>query len=102
MAGQRIADELRDVEWIPLPVAHDCTDGVFGAYWRRPEQYLDPSVRASISGFALADQSLVTAAVERLGADLRSGAWRAKYAELLELDEIDLGYRVLVGNNGRS
>jgi len=40
-AGQRIADELGgDVGTIVLPVSHDCTDGVFGAYWRRPEARL--------------------------------------------------------------
>src|SRR5262249_24706838 len=33
------------VEAIPIP--HDCTDGFFGAYWQRPEAYLDPGVRAS-------------------------------------------------------
>ncbi len=43
-AGRRIASQLHEVETIPLPVPHDCTDGVFGAYWRRPEAYLDPAV----------------------------------------------------------
>ena len=97
VAGQRVARELRDVETIPLAVPHDCTDGVFGAYWRRPQMYLDPAVRASISGFALTDQARVAAAMARLDADLRSGAWRRKYGDLLELEEIDLGYRVLIG-----
>src|SRR4051794_25667524 len=35
----------------PWPVPHDCLDGFFGAYWRRPEAYLDPRVRAGISVF---------------------------------------------------
>jgi hypothetical protein len=29
--------------------------------------------------------------------DLASGAWRRKYGHLLEQDELDLGYRVVVG-----
>src|SRR5207248_1287251 len=37
----------------PIPVPHDCRDGFFAAYWRRPEAYLDPDVRAGISGFGL-------------------------------------------------
>ena len=102
VAGEQIADLLPNVETIPLPVPHNCTDGVFGAYWRRPEKYLDPGVRASISGFALADQEQVTSAMARLDADLRSGAWRARYEHLLEVEEIDLGYQVLVGNSGQS
>ena len=101
VAGRRIAQHLQDVETIPLAVPHDCTDGVFGAYWRRPEKYLNPEVRASISGFALADQGQVTAAMARLEADLRSGEWRRKYADLLALDHLDLGYQVLVGTSKR-
>ena len=38
---------------VELPVPADCTDGFFAAYWRRPEAYLDPGVRATISTFAL-------------------------------------------------
>jgi SAM-dependent methyltransferase len=99
VTGRRIAEHLQDVETIPLPVPHDCTDGVFGAYWRRPEAYLDPSVRASISGLALLDAQVVEPAMARLAADLRSGAWRRRHADLLELSEIDLGYCVIVGTS---
>jgi SAM-dependent methyltransferase len=41
------------IEVVPIP--HDCADGFFHAYWRRPEAYLDPEVRAGISVFALLD-----------------------------------------------
>jgi hypothetical protein len=80
----------------PVPVPHDCIDGFYASYWRRPEAYLDPEVRAGISGFHLADQDVIAAAVRRLRADLDSGAWHERHAELLELDEIDLGYRLVV------
>jgi hypothetical protein len=33
----------------------------------------------------------------RLRADLESGAWARRHADLLERDELDLGYRLLVG-----
>src|SRR5712692_1136767 len=49
------------VERIAIP--HDCIDGFLAAYWRRPEAYLDPQVRAGISGFALLDQDVVTRGV---------------------------------------
>lgn len=99
-AGSQIANQLHNVDTIPLPVPHDCTDGFFGAYWRRPQAYLDPAARASISGLALRPPEAVHAAMSRLEADIRSGAWRRKHAGLLHLDELDLGYRVLVGKGG--
>ena len=43
---------------VPLLVPVDMVDGVLGAYWRRPEAYLDPAVRANCSGLALADPAV--------------------------------------------
>jgi SAM-dependent methyltransferase len=40
-----------------IAIPHDCVDGFLAAYWRRPEAYLDPKVRAGISGFALLDHT---------------------------------------------
>jgi SAM-dependent methyltransferase len=82
-----------------VPVPHDCTDGFFGAYWRRPEAYLDPGVRASISGLARLDEATVRPAIERLAADLASGAWDRRYGHLRALEEIDLGYRLVVSTS---
>jgi len=42
---------LGEVEVRPIPVPHDCRDGFFQAYWRRPEAFLDEAVRNSISVF---------------------------------------------------
>jgi hypothetical protein len=42
------------------------------------------------------DVSCVEEGVTRLAADLDSGAWEHRHARLLELDELDLGYRLLV------
>ena len=82
-----------DVTAVPVP--HDCEDGFFCAFWRRPEAYLDPLVRAGVSNLAQLDAP-VERAVAALGADLESGAWRRRHRDLLELDELDLGYRLLV------
>ena len=79
-----------------VPVPHDCTDGFFGAFWRRPEAYLDPVVRAGISNLAHFGDAL-DPAFARLAADLDSGAWHRRHADLLELDELDLGYRIVAG-----
>ena len=79
----------------PVPVPHDCRDGFFGAFWRRPRAYLDPAVRAGASNLAQLGPA-VDRAVAALAADLDSGAWRRRNRELLALDELDLGYRLLV------
>ena len=82
------------VESVPIP--HDCRDGFFRAYWRRPEAYLDPDVRASISALALVDDAVLEPGLERLRADLATGRWRERNAELLDLDAIDIGYRLVI------
>lgn len=79
-----------------LHVPDDCTDGFFGAYWKRPYAYLDATVRGAISGLALLDQDVVSAAMERLRFDLDHGRWHARYSEFMELREFDLGYRLVV------
>jgi SAM-dependent methyltransferase len=99
MCGKRLAAWMRplgEVELRPVPIPHDCHDGFLGAFWRRPEAYLDPTVRAGISVFSLLPEDEVAAAVDALRADLRSGAWARRNADILELDELDLGFRVVV------
>jgi hypothetical protein len=81
---------------IPLLVPRDMQDGVLGAYWCRPEAYLDPAVRANCSGLALADPAVVARGVAALEADLASGEWRRRHAGLCERTSIDLGYRLVV------
>ena len=81
------------IDVIPVPIPHDCTDGFLCAYWRRPEAYLDPAVRRSISTFsAIRDQER---GLERLRSDLSTGRWREQYGALLQANEKDYGYRLL-------
>jgi hypothetical protein len=82
-----------------LPVPHDCIDGFMAAYWRRPERYLDPGIRASISGLALLAPADIEPGMARLAQDLESGAWHERYGHLLELDELDAGYRIVVAGS---
>ncbi len=94
----RLAELLHTSDIRTVPVPHDCTDGFMGAFWRRPEAYLDPAVRAGISTFPRIDQHVVGAGLEVLVDDLQSGAWRERYAHLLDLEELDLGYRLVVAD----
>jgi len=80
-----------------VPVPRDCVDGFLGAYWARPEAYLDPAVRAGISSFALPG---IEAGLERLRSDLASGAWHARHGSLLAEDALDIGYRLVVAELG--
>lgn len=85
-----------DAEIQVVPVPRDCTDGFVGAYWARPELYLDPQRLAGMSVVRKLDPAVVDAGMARLRADLASGAWDAKWGHLRELPELDLGYRLLV------
>ncbi|MEH6547040.1 MAG: class I SAM-dependent methyltransferase [Sneathiella sp.] len=84
---------LGTVDVTPVPIPHDCTDGFLAGYWRRPAAYLEERVRAAMSSFhALGD---VSEGLGRLEKDLQSGAWAARYAHLLDLKELDCGYRLV-------
>lgn len=79
-----------------VPIPHDCTDAFFPAFWRRPHAYLDAEVRASTSVWARVGTATEARVVAALAADLESGAWHEANAEILDLDELDTGARLLV------
>lgn len=76
-----------------VPVPADCVDGFLGAYWQRPERYLDSNVRAAISTFSRLDAS---AGLARLRRDLDDGTWLSQNGALRALSELDVGYRLVV------
>lgn len=82
------------VETFEIP--HDFTDGFQAAFWRRPEMYLDPGVRAVSSTFASLPPELVLPGIERLRQDLGTGKWQATYEELLTQETLDLGHRIVI------
>ncbi len=85
---------LGTVTTTPVLVPHDCSDGFLYAYWRRPEAYLDARIRSGSSSFWAIDN--VDAGLQRLRQDLDSGDWEHRYAELLNLEEYDAGYRLVI------
>jgi SAM-dependent methyltransferase len=99
MTMTEIAGHLGAQRVEPVPIPHDCQDGFFSAYWRRPHAYLDPRVRDGISVFRLMPPEQVDTAIERLRADLESGAWARRNAGILERDAMDYGYRLLIAEH---
>ncbi len=95
--AQAKAFGAEEIEIVPIP--HDCTDGFMGAHWRRPAAYLNPAIRDGISTFALRTPEQLEPGLRALEDDLASGAWAERHADLLELDELDLGYRLLVATH---
>jgi SAM-dependent methyltransferase len=93
-----IAERLGATEIQTVPIPADCRDGFLHAYWARPHAYLDPEVRRNISVFARLPTAEVDAAIARLRADLESGAWSVRNADIVGEDELDLGYRLLIAD----
>ena len=86
------------VSVVTVPVPHDCADGFGGAFWRRPDAYLDDTVQRGMSLFSMTPNHEVRQGLSRLRADLSSGDWQRRHANLLQLPELDLGYRLLIAD----
>jgi SAM-dependent methyltransferase len=80
----------------PVLIPWDCADGFFEAYWRRPEAYLDESVRRGISVWTAVGPDVEQRAADSLRRDLASGRWAERNRDLLDLDTADLGARLLI------
>lgn len=80
----------------PVPLPHDCTDGFAAAFWRRPQAYLDPVVRAGMSALAETGDEALQPGLDQLAADLESGRWHDLHPDLRGREDFDAGYRLLV------
>jgi SAM-dependent methyltransferase len=92
----QVADLLGAHTILPFPIPWDFSDGYQPAFWRRPEAYLDPVIRAASPTFASLPDRVVEPAMTRLRRDLDSGAWRERHQDLLAAEELDFGYRLLI------
>lgn len=98
---QELRALLGTVEVHPVPVPHDCRDGFYQAYWRRPRAYLDRPVRESISVFHRLPRTEVSTAMESLRRDLDEGRWEQRVGRLCERSELDVGLRLIVAPTDR-
>ena len=84
-----------DVIEVPIPI--DCVDGFTEAYYARPEAFLDHHVRAAQSAWGFVSPEATERSVERLRADLTSGAWDQRYGHLRTQPQFLDSLRLLVG-----
>ena len=80
---------------VPVPVARDCRDGFVGAWWARPEAFLDPVIRANITAFKHIPAEELRTGLHRLRRDLLSGDWETLYGQG-DREALDCGYRLLI------
>jgi hypothetical protein len=90
----RLRRLLGDVEEREVFIPRDCKDGFLGAFWQRPEAYLDPGVRRGISAFAKLPADVLNRALTRLFEDLSSG--QQLFGDLQKKESLDLGYRLVI------
>jgi SAM-dependent methyltransferase len=80
----------------PVLIPWDCSDGFFEAHWRRPDAYLDESVRRGVSVWTRVGPDAEQRAVHSLRSDLASGRWAERNRDLVDLEAAELGLRLLI------
>lgn len=93
-----LAELLGELRVEVLPVRHDCRDGFYQAFWRRPAAYLDPLIRENISVFDRLPAEQVSDAVTRLRRDLESRSWHRRHAALSRQQQADVALRLVVAD----
>lgn len=86
-------NSFKRVEVTNLEIPADCADGFLGAYWRRPEAYLDERIRANMSTFFKI--SGLTKGLDQLKSHIETGAWSSINKDILKSDSLDAGYRIV-------
>lgn len=87
-APEAILDALGgtgEIEEVPIPF--DCLDGFTEAFYGRPEQFLDPAVRACQSAWGFVAPDAAERGIAQLEADLRSGRWDQRFGHLRRQQE---------------
>jgi SAM-dependent methyltransferase len=86
------------VELEVVPTHRDTPDWTLASFWAHPERVLDERARAATSAFARLDPVVVGRAVDEVARDLRDGTWDRRNRALRDLEELDVGMRLLVAH----
>ncbi len=84
----------------PLPVRRECSDLFFAALWGRPELLFDDQVVGPMWVWDQLSAEQRREGRARLAADLKSGAWAQRNADLDGVQELDVGLRLVVSELG--
>jgi len=95
-SSAELAEILAAARSVPIPVPRDCTDHFFAALWARPEMLFNEDVVRPMWVWQGISNSAKQEGRERLAADLRSGTWDERYGHLREMQELDVGLRLVV------
>lgn len=102
----RIAEALGgEIEVRPLTIPRGCSDGFADAFYGRPEAMLRPEVRKAQSAWSFVSEEDQQGFVDRLAADLASGAWDERYGHLRSVEQQKVSMRLLISSprgRGRS
>jgi SAM-dependent methyltransferase len=79
-----------------IPIHRDSPDWMLGSFWAHPERVLDRDARNATSGLARMAPETVERVARALERDLRSGEWDRRHGHLRELEELDVGLRLVV------
>lgn len=95
-AIEQIASALGEATVQTVPVPSDCIDVFFEAFYNRPEQYLDPAVRAGQSAWPRLPPGAEQRALAALSDDLKTGTWDERHGHLRQQHDFDGGLRLIV------
>ena len=90
-----VYESLGPARVVAVPIPRDCRDGFIAAWWARPDAFLDPMIRANITAFRHVPEVELQAGLDRLRADLLSGAWESRYGPG-DRETLECGYRLVV------
>ena len=90
---EELNDYFDEVTIRPLQVPSDCQDGFLAAFWKRPAAYLSHNVRQAMSPFSKI--KTLSEGLQKLEDDLANGAWARNNHTLLDLSDLDVGYRLI-------
>lgn len=80
----------------PVPVDRHTPDWTFASFWAHPQRVLDPAARRATSVFSRQPANIVDRVVADVERDLLSGEWERRNGYLHELNELDVGLRLVV------
>lgn len=89
-----------EIDIIPVPIPLDCRDGFNEAYYGRPEMLLEDGARLSCSAWSFVTPELAASYIEKLRADLASGAWDEKYGQYRSQREFIGSLYLMVSRGG--